>query len=49
MNLLFREIVGFMDVITNLLTDEEYADLQRELRANPEKGDIIRGIGGVRV
>lgn len=48
MNLLFREIVGFMDVITDLLTDEEYADMQRELRANPEKGDIIRGIGGAR-
>lgn len=48
MNLLFREIVGFMELITDLLTDEEYADLQRELRADPEKGVMVRGTGGAR-
>ncbi len=37
-----------MELITGLLTDEEYGDLQRELRANPEKGDLIRGTGGAR-
>jgi hypothetical protein len=37
-----------MEIITDLLTDEEYADVQRELRANPEKGDVIRGGGGAR-
>lgn len=30
------------------LSDESYAQLQAELIANPEKGAVIRGSGGVR-
>ena len=48
MNLLFWEVEGFTDIITGLLTDEEYAVLQEELRANPEKGAVIQGTGGAR-
>jgi hypothetical protein len=48
MNLLFREVAGFMELIADLLSDEEYADLQKELRANPEKEDMVRGTGGSR-
>ena len=32
----------------DLLTDDEYADLQNVLVENPERGDIIRGSGGLR-
>ena len=48
MNLIFREIGDFTEVIADLLKDEEYADLQDELRANPEKGSVIQGTGGAR-
>ena len=48
MNLLFREVEGFTDIITDLLTDEEYAELQKDLRANPEKGSVIQGTSGAR-
>ena len=30
------------------LSDDSYAELQAELIANPEKGAVIRGSGGVR-
>ena len=31
-----------------LLTDDEYAALQRVLVENPERGDVIKGGGGIR-
>jgi hypothetical protein len=48
MNLSFREIEGFTEVIADLLNDEEYASMQEELRVNPEKGNLIPGTGGAR-
>jgi hypothetical protein len=48
MNLVFQEVEGFTDAITDLLQDEEYAELQRELLLNPEKGKVIPGTGGAR-
>lgn len=33
---------------TTNLTDEEYGDFQAYLSAHPEKGDVVRGSGGVR-
>ena len=34
--------------VLELLTDEEYADFQSELAANPLAGDVIEGTGGLR-
>jgi len=44
----FIETKLFTRLVTELLSDEEYALLQQALIANPEIGDIIRGSGGVR-
>ena len=38
----------FTKKVTSLLKDEEYRSLQNELIQNPEKGNIIRGSGGLR-
>ena len=38
----------FTKKINDLLTNEEYRNLQNELILNPEKGKIIRGSGGLR-
>jgi mRNA-degrading endonuclease RelE of RelBE toxin-antitoxin system len=38
----------FTKKITSLITDDEYRNLQNELILNPEKGNIIRGSGGLR-
>ena len=48
MNLHFKEVGDFPEIITELLTDHEYAVLQNELRKNPEKGSLIQGTGGAR-
>lgn len=34
--------------VLELLTDEECADFQSELAANPPAGDVIEGTGGLR-
>ena len=44
----FIETPTFTRLVTELLTDDEYAGLQRILVENPERGDIIRGGGGIR-
>ncbi|OZI48331.1 type II toxin-antitoxin system RelE/ParE family toxin [Bordetella genomosp. 4] len=44
----FIETPVFTRLITALLSDEEYAGLQSLLIENPEKGDLIRGGGGIR-
>lgn len=44
----FIETPTFTRLLTTLLTDDEYADLQNVLVANPERGDIIKGGGGIR-
>ena len=38
----------FTRLISEYLTDDEYAALQVYLVANPEAGDVVRGSGGVR-
>lgn len=42
------ETTIFSRKISSLLSPEEYRDFQNELIENPEKGNIIRGSGGLR-
>ncbi len=44
----FIETKLFSRLIVKYLDDEQYAELQKALIANPEAGDIIPGSGGVR-
>ena len=44
----FMEHPLFTRRITELLTDEEYAEFQAELAENPEAGRVIRGMNGLR-
>ena len=44
----FVETRLFTRLVNDYLSDEEYAQLQRELIANPESGAVVRGSGGVR-
>lgn len=44
----FIETPTFTRLLTDLLTDDEYTDLQNTLVENPERGDILRGGGGIR-
>ncbi|NOH73422.1 addiction module toxin RelE [Vibrio pectenicida] len=44
----FVETSIFTRQIKALATDDELKDLQAELIAQPEKGDIIQGTGGLR-
>jgi len=44
----FTEHPVFTRRITELLTDEEYREFQSDLAANPEAGDVIAGLGGLR-
>jgi len=46
--MVFKETSRFTRQVTDLLSDDEYAELQPALVANPELGDIIRGTGGLR-
>jgi hypothetical protein len=40
---LFVEAPTFTRLIVALLSDDEYAALQADVAANPERGDLIRG------
>ncbi|MBK9092144.1 MAG: type II toxin-antitoxin system RelE/ParE family toxin [Anaerolineae bacterium] len=44
----FFETSVFTRRVTKLLSDSEYADLQRMLIVNPDVGDVIPGSGGLR-
>jgi hypothetical protein len=44
----FIETQVFTRQVTNLMSDEEYRELQNLLLDNPEEGDIIKGGGGIR-
>lgn len=44
----FVETRLFTGLVAKYLSDDQYADLQRTLIADPEAGDVIRGTGGVR-
>jgi len=44
----FIETQLFTRLVMQYLSDEQYADLQQALIANPELGPVIAGTGGVR-
>ncbi len=44
----FIEYPRFSKRLPNIASDYELQLLQKELRANPEKGDLIQGTGGAR-
>jgi mRNA-degrading endonuclease RelE of RelBE toxin-antitoxin system len=44
----FRETAVFTRAIVDLLSDDEYSDLQGRLVVNPEAGDLIQETGGLR-
>jgi hypothetical protein len=44
----FIETPTFTRLLGDLLTDDAYADLQNVLIENPERGDILKGGGGIR-
>ena len=44
----FIETPTFTRLVTALLTDDEYRELQNELVEYPEHGDLIKGGGGIR-
>lgn len=44
----FRETEVFTKVITGLLADDEYAELQGALIVDPEAGDLIKETNGLR-
>ncbi|WP_447530218.1 type II toxin-antitoxin system RelE/ParE family toxin [Vreelandella sp. TE19] len=44
----FIETSLFTKQIRELATDDELKELQRELIAQPDKGDVIQGTGGLR-
>lgn len=48
MVLTFVETATFTRLVTDLVDDDEYANFQQELAANPEKGGPMSGCGGVR-
>lgn len=44
----FIETPTFTRMVTSLLTDDEYGDLQNVLVEDPARGDLIKGGGGIR-
>lgn len=48
MELTFIELPPFERFRTENLTDEEYRAFQNELLSNPEKGELIQGLQGLR-
>jgi hypothetical protein len=44
----FIETPTFTRLVKALLTDDEYRELQNELVEDPERGDLIKGGGGIR-
>ena len=48
MTLSFRETSVFTRQINELLTDDELSALEWALMADPARGDLIRGSGGLR-
>ncbi len=48
MDIVFKETPIFTRQVTDLLTDDEYKELQAQLVENPSKGPIMQGTGGCR-
>ena len=46
--MIFIETPIFTEDLLNLLSDEEYAELQKYLANNPLAGDVIQSTGGLR-
>ncbi|RJO31114.1 hypothetical protein D3X48_18955 [Acinetobacter baumannii] len=46
--MLFIETSIFTKQIKELVTDEEYRQLQQDLLIQPDKGDLIKNGGGIR-
>jgi len=46
--MIFIETSKFTNLIEELLSDVEYANLQQYLMKKPDAGDIVPGSGGVR-
>ena len=44
----FIETPTFTRMVTTLLSDDEYGQLQNDLVEDPEHGDLIKGGGGIR-
>jgi hypothetical protein len=44
----FIETPTFTRLVTGLLADEDYRMLQGELLADPARGDLVKGGGGIR-
>lgn len=44
----FIETPTFTRMVTTLLSDDEYGELQNDLVEDPERGDLIKGGGGIR-
>lgn len=44
----FIETPTFTRLVTQLLTDDEYRGMQNVLVEDPERGDLIKGGGGIR-
>ncbi|MDO8789797.1 MAG: hypothetical protein Q7J42_17110 [Sulfuritalea sp.] len=44
----FIETPTFTRLITSLLSDDEFRELQNEIVEDPERGDLIKGGGGIR-
>lgn len=44
----FVETKLFTRLVQECLSDDEYAEVQRELIADPDAGSVIRGSGGIR-
>lgn len=48
MRYIFWEWHGFSEKLHRVASKEDYWVLQNELMSNPEKGDLIPGLGGAR-
>ena len=46
--MIFVETPNFTQAVSSLLSDDDYAALQRNLLKNPDLGNIIVGGGGIR-
>jgi hypothetical protein len=44
----FVESTGFTEAITEVMSDDDYAELQRTLMEDVDAGSLIRGCGGLR-
>jgi hypothetical protein len=46
--LTFVETATFTRLVHEVVSDDDYAEFQRELARHPEQGDLLEGCGGVR-